>query len=182
MSGASNSCPNSPRRSRLSGDSSSSRSDQLLKGLTEDEVVEAEVGPGTSRSLESTRPPGIHRSASTTNAGVRPLTAPAGLYSYTGKWVTSGDLPPHLITLYYFTLGSAPTSVHGSLVNLNSSAQGSAIYVGYIPSARGSVSASSFSLNNKQRSGSQISVSSSTSPAASPQSSPRRVRTKKSTQ
>lgn len=109
---SSSSCPNSPRRSRLSGESytavaasssscvaAATASELYLKGLTEDEVVEVEVGGGggtsLSQSLDSSsnssggggyspRPTGIHRSASTTNA-VRPRTAPAGLYSYTGE-------------------------------------------------------------------------------------------------
>lgn len=217
------SCPNSPRRSRLScsgggggveasslGEPSSSSAmvmaaaSECLKGLTEDEVVE--VGANLSSSLGNTnssgsRPPGIHRSASTTNA-IRPRTAPAGLYSYTGmckrvKMLFSFRMRFYFISgmkiiglivlplwsfidcgcLMNYSPGSAPPSVHGSLVNINASSQGSAIYVGYTPTARGSVSASSFSLgNNRQRSGSQISV---TSPAPSPQSSPRRVRSKK---
>lgn len=108
---SSSSCPNSPRRSRLSGESytavaasssscvaAATASELYLKGLTEDEVVEVEGGGGgtsLSQSLDSSsnssggggyspRPTGIHRSASTTNA-VRPRTAPAGLYSYTGE-------------------------------------------------------------------------------------------------
>lgn len=95
----SSSCPNSPRRSRLSGagmdsascSSASAVGDLYLKGLTEDEVVD-ELGTSLSQSFDSSSNSsssriipsgGIHRSA-TTNA-VRPRTAPAGLYSYTGE-------------------------------------------------------------------------------------------------
>lgn len=89
VSGASTSCPNSPRRSRLSGDSVSGS--DLLTGLTEDEVVEVKVAAAATASASTSfdgsssgeRPP-IQRSASTTNAAIRPRTAPAGLYSYTG--------------------------------------------------------------------------------------------------
>lgn len=89
MSGTSASCPNSPRRSRLEAASSSASGSDSLSGLTEDEVVE--IGPSLSSSLgsnssSSPRTPGIHRSASATNAA-RPRTAPAGLYSYTGMWM-----------------------------------------------------------------------------------------------
>lgn len=65
--------------------------DLYLKGLTEDEVVD-ELGTSLSQSFDSSSNSsssriipsgGIHRSA-TTNA-VRPRTAPAGLYSYTGE-------------------------------------------------------------------------------------------------
>lgn len=186
MSGTSASCPNSPRRSRLAGgageaaDAAGASSSDYLKGLTEDEVVE--VGISLSSSLGSNssmpRPVGIHRSASTTNAA-RPRTAPAGLYSYTGEIMGRVcDLDNDIIDGVLFP-GSAPPSVHGSLVNINASSQGTAIYVGYTPTARGSVSASSYSLGQRPRSSSQASFSSATTPSPSPQSSPRRVRSKK---
>ncbi|XP_059607779.1 dual specificity protein phosphatase 15 isoform X2 [Phlebotomus argentipes] len=93
----------------------------------------------------------LHRSASTVSS-LRPRSSPAGLYSYTG---------------------SAPTSVHGSRVDLSNVGTGSAIYVGCAPNARGSVT-SVPRLTSASRSGSQISIISVNTPPSTPKRTQKR--------
>ncbi|XP_037905404.1 dual specificity protein phosphatase 15 isoform X4 [Hermetia illucens] len=112
------SCPTSPKyshrqrsqRDRDRGDQPRDRDrDRDRERDRKDRNVErsqTEGGPGTSRTSN-----GLTRSASTIS-NIRPRSSPAGLYSYTG---------------------SAPTSVHGSRVDLATPDKGSAIYIGCAP-------------------------------------------------
>ncbi|XP_055706125.1 dual specificity protein phosphatase 15 isoform X2 [Phlebotomus papatasi] len=108
--------------------------------------------PGTSETDVDVQPStSLHRSASTVSS-LRPRSSPAGLYSYTG---------------------SAPTSVHGSRVDLSNVGTGSAIYVGCAPNSRGSVT-SVPRLQSSSRSGSQLSIISVSTPPSTPKRSQKR--------
>ncbi|XP_037936354.1 tyrosine-protein phosphatase vhp-1 isoform X2 [Teleopsis dalmanni] len=94
----------------------------------------------------------LQRSASTISGlGVRPRSSPAGLHSYTG------------------TVGSVPSSVHGSRVDLRDSDKGSAIYLGCTAPRN-----STLSLSSRGSSGSSAPPSPARTPPVSPRSGVRR--------
>lgn len=87
------------------------------------EKPEAEDSHGSAAQLQ--------RSASTVSGfGVRPRSSPAGLHAYTGKQFV--QKPDELLIYSYYTsfVGSVPSSVHGSRVDLREIDKGSAIYLG----------------------------------------------------
>lgn len=161
-SSTSQSCPTSPRynsrsqkgkvvheSSEASTSSNSRRSSSAKIGSSSSSAalvgMDSSCGGGESSSKNGS----LHRSASAiSNFKQGQTNNPGGFCSYTGKIL----LNSFFLQIYnnFYLLGSAPTSVHGSRVDLTNPANntGSAIYLGFSPGGRSHyMSSSSWSVS-----------------------------------
>lgn len=118
----SSSCPTSPRQPAGSSRKSS-------RAVLEPQPSTSSAPPDTTDAVREAAA-SLHRSASTISA-FRPRSSPAGLYSYTGEREPDTFLKPvPQCVCNSAAAGSAPSSVHGSRVDMSTCDKGSAIYVG----------------------------------------------------
>lgn len=173
------SCPASPRQGlrTISSDGELGRLDHSPTSAS----LASTSGAGQSSNADRTGN-GLQRSASTVS-NYRPRSSPSGLYSYTGK--NAKIILNHLFTVMMSTyngfVGSAPSSIQGSRVDLSAFDRGSAIYLGCSPpknpsfpsNANIASTSSSMSMSRLARS-TIVSGSNTLSPHGSPNNSPSR--------